>query len=226
MASNTKDETYDNFIDDDIVNESHNVETDTNQQDTLPLPQNPPSLPPDTLRRSKRTIQKPALWILNCDRCTHTIVIMQYIIITGYSCMSTTYFCNIGDVTCACVCKHMIGLFSNRYFTVLAGCFSGLGENTAWLLSPRELTAEQLEEYYSTAQEADTGIWRHAMQSQASSVLIYSPDTDVYNIGLSFTKQRHTTTYIVQINVPHADETRYININNLQTAMLLLKYCA
>jgi len=41
MASNTKDETYDNFIDDNIVNESHKVETDTNQQDTLPLPQNP-----------------------------------------------------------------------------------------------------------------------------------------------------------------------------------------
>ena len=58
MASNTKDETYDDFIDDDIVNENHDVETDTNRQDSLP--QNPPTLPPDTLRRSKRTIRKPA----------------------------------------------------------------------------------------------------------------------------------------------------------------------
>ena len=57
------------------------------------------------------------------------------------------------------------------------------------------------------------------MQSQASSVLIYSPDTDVYNIELGFTKH-HTKPYIVQINFPHADETRYININNLQTAMM------
>ena len=69
---------------------------------------------------------------------------------------------------------------------ILAGCFSGLGENTAWLLHPDEVAVEQLEEYSSNAVEADSRIWRHAMQSQASVILVYSPDTDVYNIGLPF----------------------------------------
>ena len=79
-----------------------------------------------------------------------------------------------------------------RYFLLgqqkllLAGCFSGKGENNAWLLQEGEVSAEQPEQYYSTAEEADSRIWRHAMQSQATDILIYSPDTDVYNIGLSF----------------------------------------
>jgi len=31
----------------------------------------------------------------------------------------------------------------------------------------------------------DNQIWRHATQTAAVRVLVYSPDTDVYHIGLS-----------------------------------------
>ena len=116
-------------------------------------------------------------------------------------------------------------LQKGRYFLVgqqrllLAGCFSGKGENNAWLLKEGEVSAEQPEQYYSTAQEADSRIWRHAMQSQATNILIYSPDTDVYNIGLSFLNQHPTATYIIQLNIPHADEKKYINLNNLKMAL-------
>ena len=41
---------------------------------------------------------------------------------------------------------------------VLAGCFSGSGEDIAWLLQPGELSAECLENY-STAGEADNRMW-------------------------------------------------------------------
>ena len=115
-------------------------------------------------------------------------------------------------------------LQKGRYFLVgqqrllLAGCFSGKGENNAWLLKG-EVSTEQPEQYYSTAQEADSRIWRHAMQSQATNILIYSPDTDVYNIGLSFLNQHPTATYIIQLNIPHADEKKYINLNNLKKAL-------
>lgn len=35
--------------------------------------------------------------------------------------------------------------------------------------------AEQPEQYYSTFEEADSRIWQHAVQSQATNILIYSP---------------------------------------------------
>ena len=103
---------------------------------------------------------------------------------------------------------------------ILAGCFSGSGENIAWLLQPSELFAEQLEKYYSTAGEADSRMWRHATQSQADNILIYSPDTDVYNIGLNYINQQTTTSYTVQLNTPSSSEHKYINLNNLRAALL------
>ena len=102
---------------------------------------------------------------------------------------------------------------------VLAGCFSGSGENSAWVLNAGEVSAEQPEEYYSNAEEADSRIWRHAVQCNANVILIYSPDTDVYNIGLSHMCQKPAATYIIQLNPPHSDEKKYININNFKIAL-------
>ena len=67
---------------------------------------------------------------------------------------------------------------------VIAGCLSGEGENNAWAICSSEAIAEPLPQYQSNAEEADNRIWRHAIQSWATNILIYSPDTDVYNIGL------------------------------------------
>ena len=39
-------------------------------------------------------------------------------------------------------------------------------------------------------------IWHHAYQSKATKILIYSPDTDVYSIGLPLHQD-----CIIQINV-------------------------
>ena len=46
-----------------------------------------------------------------------------------------------------------------------------------------EVIAEPLHQYRSNAEEADNQIWIHAIQSWATNILIYSPDTDVYNKG-------------------------------------------
>jgi len=60
--------------------------------------------------------------------------------------------------------------------------------------------------------QADTRIWWHATQCESSNILIYSPDTAVYNIGLGFISQLPTATYIIQLNMPYSDESKYINL--------------
>jgi len=38
--------------------------------------------------------------------------------------------------------------------------------------------------YLSNAEEADMRIWTHATQTSAQHILVYSPDTHIYNRGL------------------------------------------
>ena len=84
-------------------------------------------------------------------------------------------------------------LLINRQRLLIAGCFTGDGEDLAWLICTDEITAERLLQYRSNAEEADNRIWRHATQSPACDVLIYSPDTDVHNIGLHLVNLFNTT---------------------------------
>ena len=46
----------------------------------------------------------------------------------------------------------------------------------------------------SNAEEANKRIWRHATQTSAQRILVYSPDTDVYNIGLPIIQERWLST--------------------------------
>lgn len=62
-------------------------------------------------------------------------------------------------------------------------------------------------------------LWRHAIQVQAQRVLVYSPDTDVYNIGVPIVDQCSQKEVIVQINVAKSRELKYLHINNLVRAL-------
>ena len=86
-------------------------------------------------------------------------------------------------------------------------------------MSANELVPELTTTYRSNAEEADNRIWRHACQSCANKILIHSPDTDTYNIGLGLLN-RDTKQYVIQLNVFHATERKYLYLNNLQTALL------
>lgn len=55
--------------------------------------------------------------------------------------------------------------------------------------------------YSTNAKEADLRIWRHAYQTRATRILVYSPDTDVYNIGLPLTSITNHQECIVQIMI-------------------------
>ena len=47
-------------------------------------------------------------------------------------------------------------------------------------------------------------IWKHAFETQATRILIYSPDTDIYNIGLPLLSEIPNKEVIVQYNVLHS----------------------
>ena len=107
------------------------------------------------------------------------------------------------------------GLYPGKKL-VLSGCFSGNAENTAWVIAEGSLPQPE-PMYSSSAQEADMNMWRYVIQSPAHCILVYSPDTDVYNIGLTLI-QCTSAEVIVQNNVPHK-EKRYLNLNSLFTAL-------
>ena len=70
--------------------------------------------------------------------------------------------------------------------------------------------------YKSCAIEADMRIWRHVAVVRAQTVL---PDTDVYNIGLAVAHSCPQKEVIVQINVAHSRELRYVHIRNMLKAL-------
>ena len=98
---------------------------------------------------------------------------------------------------------------------VLAGCFSGESQDDAWVITGDGTLPHTTSRYTSNSQEADMRVWRHATQAQHERILVCSPDTDVYNIGLVMTKpNKH---YLVQIKVPHANP-KYVDIKKLLLA--------
>jgi len=92
--------------------------------------------------------------------------------------------------------------------TELNGCFRN---DTAWSILARVLP-DRAPLYTSNALEADNRIWRHAVRTTATKILVHPPDTDVYNIGLSMP---HIKQYIVQLNIHHSMEKKYLMLNTL-----------
>ena len=58
-------------------------------------------------------------------------------------------------------------------------------------------------------------IWWHVTVANAQRILIYSSDTDVYNIGVAVANKLPQKDIIVQINVVHAREHKHVHIQNL-----------
>lgn len=102
---------------------------------------------------------------------------------------------------------------------MLAGCFSDDGENDAIeIIGGESPVMNCLEQYRTNSEEADCRIWRHATQSTARKMLICSPDTDIYNIGLNYISST-SKHYIIKINAYSAIETSFIDLPNLHHAL-------
>ena len=104
---------------------------------------------------------------------------------------------------------------TEQQILVLAGCF----DDVAWVISSGAASVPQPEpKYHSNAKEADQLVWRHAVMSMSSTVMIYSPDTDIFVIGLGILPLS-SKQFVIQNNLPQSVVKRYININNLLNAL-------
>lgn len=95
---------------------------------------------------------------------------------------------------------------------IISGCFHG-GDSMAAVITGGT-QSHPAPEYQSSALEVDQRIWRHAYVTTKRNILMYSPDTDIYNIGLSMFKHLEGKTIVVQINPPHIED-KYIHLNQL-----------
>ncbi|CAC5383313.1 unnamed protein product [Mytilus coruscus] len=71
-------------------------------------------------------------------------------------------------------------------------------------------------EYFDAAgdhEEADTRVWLYAVTSSAINIIIYSPDTDVYFIGLPLLKNINKSSYVQLKDTPY--EKSFIDMNAL-----------
>ena len=65
----------------------------------------------------------------------------------------------------------------------------------------------------SNAEETDLRIWLHSINSIGSRKLLYSPDTDVYNIGLPLVQQQAALDVCLQLNGRRKQSHHYLYMN-------------
>ena len=88
-----------------------------------------------------------------------------------------------------------------------AGCFRGEDEDSAIAVTDAVQELSQQDDRYNTdGEESDIRIWRHVKQCEGEKILVYSPDTDVSNVGIGIYNEIGKEV-IVQVNVA-TKETR------------------
>ena len=71
----------------------------------------------------------------------------------------------------------------------------------------------------TNADEADVRVWLHCQKACGVQILLYSPDTDVYHIGLSVVGKLHECDVIVQLSYYSDEKAKYVHMTNMITAI-------
>ena len=99
---------------------------------------------------------------------------------------------------------------------IVGGACDSTERDHAW--STTEDAVEHLEPcYFSNAEEADTRVWLHTKHSTGERKLIYSPDTDVYHIGLT-SANLVSHDVIIQLSTV-GRELKLLHLNKLKSAL-------
>ena len=99
----------------------------------------------------------------------------------------------------------------------VAGSFDGAIVDTAWFVRGGS-TAQPDPSFTCNAEETDTRLWLHAKQTKHTRILVLSPDTDVYHIGLPL--QCNTQKQIiVQVSAVSSRQMKLLNLTELVSAL-------
>ena len=99
---------------------------------------------------------------------------------------------------------------------VTAGGLDGTLRNKAMSVTQRH-TPQCEPQLTCNAEESDTRIWLHVLNSNGQKKLVLSPDTDVYHIGLPFVFQT-SLEVMVKLSPFTSLEHRYLDVQALLTA--------
>ena len=124
---------------------------------------------------------------LNCRDCKRQLVVY------------------LGDTFIA----HAPQLRSGDQKLVTAGCFE-VGK--ALGITPSGVQVCPL--LVSDAEESDTRVWLHVVHSAGTRKLLFSPDTDVYHVGLALVNPDRFDVY-VQLSPASSPELRLLHLNQL-----------
>lgn len=127
-------------------------------------------------------------------------------------------------------CKRNLVLFLGNYFLTyastylhpdqrlyVAGAFEGEISDTAWFVTDaNDPQPDPL--FLNNSGETDTRLWLHFKKTRHDYVLVMSPDTDVYIIGLAL-RSTHDKNVMVQVSKYNARELRYLSLSALRLAL-------
>ena len=71
----------------------------------------------------------------------------------------------------------------------------------------------------SNADEADLRVWLHCVHSQGQRKLIFSPDTDVYHLGLTIAQRIPQSEILLQLSKSLVENAKFMNLNALLQAL-------
>ena len=100
-------------------------------------------------------------------------------------------------------------LLSDEQKLVISGCYEG---GKAMGITPSGV--HECPQLMCNAEESDTRVWLHVVHSAGSKKLLFSPDTDVYHIGLSLDFHGGYDIY-VQLSSMTSPELRLLHFNHL-----------
>ena len=151
----------------------------------------------DELKSS--TLIAPGKWrenIINCRECKRRLVVF----------LGIYFLSNISP-----------HLRSNQKLYI-AGAFENELADTAWYIQHGSKNLQPDPTFNSNAEETDTRIWLHARKTPHNKILVISPDTDVYHIGLplqcAIQKQ-----VIVQVSPVNSKDLKLIHLTQLIKAL-------